>query len=177
MIRAIATAFPVASSATRSSAARLRANSSSLAGVRLYPPRTAHLAVLCDRDHAEVAVHVERDETHPYLLSLAEQPEVRRAKRQQRIRARGTPGQSQGRPTTNDGLAAHSVSGGLPNLASPRSPCPGTAADANSRAGRKDSMRRSSCSYNGHRPHRSLKLAPPDPQQPTLRAAGRPCRA
>jgi putative transposase len=26
--------------------------------------------------------------------------------------------------------------------------------------------------YNGHRPHRSLKLAPPDPEQPTLRVAG-----
>jgi hypothetical protein len=85
----------------------------------LYPPCTAHPAVLCDRDLAEVAVHVERDQAHRNLLSLAAQAETRRAKRQLRIRARGTPGQSQGRPTTNDGLAAHSVSGGLPNLASP----------------------------------------------------------
>jgi len=28
--------------------------------------------------------------------------------------------------------------------------------------------------YNGHRPHRSLNLAPPDPQQPALRATGSP---
>jgi hypothetical protein len=37
------------------------------------------------------------------------QIEPRRATRQLRIRARSTSGQSQGRPTTNRGLAAHSV--------------------------------------------------------------------
>src|SRR5262249_59325361 len=37
------------------------------------------------------------------------QVEPRRATRQLRIRARSTSGQSQGRPTTNRGLAAHSV--------------------------------------------------------------------
>ncbi len=38
---------------------------------RLDSPNTAHLTVLCDRDLAEVAVHVERDEAHQYLLQIA----------------------------------------------------------------------------------------------------------
>jgi len=86
---------------------------------RLDPPRMAHPTTLGDCDLAEVAVHIQRDEAHAYLLSLNQSAEKRWAKRQLRIRARGTPGQSQGRPTTNDGLAAHSVSDGLPNLVSP----------------------------------------------------------
>jgi len=119
---------------------------------RLDPPGSAHLTALCDRDLAEVTVHVERNEAHRYLLTRWT-AETRQAKRQLRIRARGTPGRSQGRPTTNDGLAAHSVSAGLPNLVSPRSPYPGTAADDNPAAGHKNSMRRSSCPYNTDRVH------------------------
>ncbi len=38
---------------------------------RLDSPNAADLTTLCDRDLAEVAVHVERDEAHQYLLQLA----------------------------------------------------------------------------------------------------------
>jgi len=37
---------------------------------RLDSASTAHLTALCDRHLAEVAVHVERDRAHRYLLSL-----------------------------------------------------------------------------------------------------------
>jgi hypothetical protein len=40
---------------------------------RLDPPRTAHMTTLGDRDLAEVTVHIQRDEAHAYLLSLAAQ--------------------------------------------------------------------------------------------------------
>src|SRR5262249_42214509 len=100
-----------------------------------------------------VAMHIQRDEAHPYLLSLDRPTQKRRTKRQLRIPARGTPGQSQGRPTTNDGLAAHSVSDGQPNLVSPQSPRPGTTSDANPASGRTRSMRRSSSPHNHARPH------------------------
>jgi mRNA-degrading endonuclease toxin of MazEF toxin-antitoxin module len=54
---------------------------------------------------------VQPDEAHrtppPVLGRLT--TETRRATRQLRIRAHGTPGQSQGRPPTNNGLAAHNV--------------------------------------------------------------------
>jgi len=86
---------------------------------RLDPARTTHPTTLGDCDFAEITVHIQRDEAHANLLSLNQSMETRQAKRQLRIRARGTPGQSQGRPTTNDGLAAHSVSDGLPNIVSP----------------------------------------------------------
>jgi len=38
--------------------------------LRLDSPGQTHLTALCDRDLAEVAVHVERDRAHRYLLSL-----------------------------------------------------------------------------------------------------------
>ena len=76
----------------------------------LHSSRQPHLARLCDRDLAEVAMHVQANEPHrtppPSRSSMTE---TRRATRQLRIRAHGTPGQSQGRPSTNSGLAAHSV--------------------------------------------------------------------
>ncbi len=37
---------------------------------RLDPPGTAHPTTLGDRDLAEVAVHIQRDEPHAYLLSV-----------------------------------------------------------------------------------------------------------
>ena len=38
-------------------------------------------------------------------------------------------------------------------------------------------MRRSSCPYNAHRPHRSLNLGPPEPSAQTLRALPLPTAA
>jgi hypothetical protein len=74
----------------------------------LHPRGQPHRARLRDRDLAEVAMHVQPDESHqtPPPSSVV-MSETRRATRQLRIRARGTPGQSQGRPPTNSGLAAH----------------------------------------------------------------------
>ena len=37
---------------------------------RLDPSSQTHPSVLGDRNLAEVAVHIERDDAHPYLLSL-----------------------------------------------------------------------------------------------------------
>src|SRR5439155_6295500 len=44
---------------------------------RLDPPRTADPSTLRDRDLAEVAVHIQRNEAHAYLLSLNQSAEKR----------------------------------------------------------------------------------------------------
>jgi hypothetical protein len=76
----------------------------------LHPPGQPHLASLRDRHLAEVAMDIQPNEAHQHHLhSRLVSTETRRATRQLRIRARGTPGQSQGRPPTNSGLAAHNV--------------------------------------------------------------------
>jgi hypothetical protein len=80
-------------------------------------------ATLGDRDLAEVAVDVECDVTHP-SSSRSGRRKTRRATRQLRIRARGTPGQSQGRPTTNRGLAAHRNAPACPTCVLPEAPVP-----------------------------------------------------
>jgi hypothetical protein len=89
---------------------------------RLDSPSTAHPAALRDRDLAEIAVHTQRNEAHPYLLL------------NQRTRRRGGqndnygsvltahPGRRRGGQLQTNGLAAHSVSDGLPNLVSPFKP-------------------------------------------------------
>jgi hypothetical protein len=65
MIRAIASAFAVASIATSSVSTRLCANSASVAGS--VSARRSHDAVLGDRDLAVVAMHVRSDTSHPAL--------------------------------------------------------------------------------------------------------------
>ena len=76
----------------------------------LYATRQPNPASLCDRHLAEVAIDVQPDETHRTPSSLDRlATETRRATRQLRIRAHGTPGQSQRRPPTNHGLAAQNV--------------------------------------------------------------------
>ena len=77
--------------------------------IGLHPANEPHLTRFRDRHLAAVAMHVERDTTHPSSSPRTKQTEPRRATRQLRIRAHGTSGQSQGQPTTNRGLAAHSV--------------------------------------------------------------------
>jgi hypothetical protein len=79
--------------------------------------------ILNQRDLAEVAMHIKRDEAHLSPLVVVEM-ETRRATRQLPIRARSTPGHARGRPTTYHGLAAQ-TDYGLPNLRSPESPRPG----------------------------------------------------
>jgi hypothetical protein len=87
--------------------------------LRLHPPGEPHLTTLRDRHFAEVAMDVQANEnaSEPPSRSLLS-AETRRATRQLRIRARGTPGQSQGRPPTNRGLAAHNASTACPDCVS-----------------------------------------------------------
>ena len=123
----------------------------------LHPPRQPHLASLRDRHLAEVAMHVQPDEPHPTPPpSRSSTTETRRATRQLRIRARGTPGQSQGRPPTNSGLAAHNVSTACPTCVSLKPLASGTRRRyATSRTTQKLHPR-SFIPYNEHRPHRAL---------------------
>src|SRR5438552_1155085 len=101
-----------------------------------------------------------RIEHHPLQSSTTE---TRRAPRQLPIRARSTPGQSQGRPTTNSGLAAHSVTRRPAQPASPRSPWHPERADATAPTRRRrHSTGPVSSPYNSTRPHRALDLNPPD---------------
>jgi hypothetical protein len=129
---------------------------------RLDPPSAPHPTSLRDRHLAEVTVHIQANEPHPHLLPVAQRH--RRGGRNDNYGSVRTthPGSRRGRPTPNRGPAAHSDSSGLPNLASPRSPCPGTTHDANPGTGHNDSTPRSSCPYNRGRPHRALDLKPPD---------------
>src|SRR4029450_6669825 len=88
--------------------------------------------------------------------------ETRRATRQLRIRAHGTPGQSQGRPPTTPGPAAHNVRRPA-QPASPSSPWHPERADATATTGRRsDSTAPVSSPYNRERPHRGLALLTPD---------------
>ena len=62
-IRATSQQLPVTSNATRSDANRLCARVVIPSGVARHPTRRANLAVLADRDHTELAVHVQADRT------------------------------------------------------------------------------------------------------------------
>ena len=109
MIRAIASALPVASITTRSSGARLRANSSSCSGVAATRPATrARPSPIGDCDLAEVAMHVQPDRSAHHRPPVVDVFDGRRwAKRHLRIRARSAPGQVAGAASYTSELAAH----------------------------------------------------------------------
>src|SRR6185295_987814 len=121
MIRAIASALAVASIATSSVGARLRANNSSAAGVVKIRPaaRTAPASAIATSQKSRcTSIPILRT-----ITSLVVDNGSRGGgrSRQLRIRALSTPGHSRGRPTTNCGLSAHRNSG-LPSQRSHRAP-------------------------------------------------------
>jgi len=121
---------------------------------RLDPPGGPDLPMLEDRDLAEVAVHIQPDEPHPAPF-LAARYERKRAKRHIRIRARSTLGQSQGRPDTTRGLAAHrNGRPALPPLS--QAPVPEPVHATAQPPIRATAQPLSSCPYNYHRPHGAL---------------------
>ena len=78
-IRATSQQLPVTSNATRSDDTRLCASNVKPSGVLGTRPAGAHLAVLADRDHAEVTVNVQSDRStdpprqrHPHLHQLVD---------------------------------------------------------------------------------------------------------
>src|SRR5712691_5838921 len=106
-----------------------------LVGSRLDPPSTAHLTALCDGDLAEVAVHVERDETHHYLLLLGGQ----RRRGGQNVNYGSVlaahPGSRRGGQLQTTG-SQPIVSTACPTHVLPEAPVPETGDDANSSSGR-----------------------------------------
>ena len=100
-----------------------------------HPPRGADLPVLADRDHTEIAVHIQADRTthpsdqrHPFTstASWLTRWENQREKRHRPIRAQTlNPGKSQRRPNEKHGLEAHRQKRPT-RLRSPNEgPCPG----------------------------------------------------
>ena len=122
-MRLISQALPVTSSATRSSAPRLWANSSSSLRRGLDPPRRADLAVLGDRHLAEVEVDVQSDRSHLLLLSLTEW-ETRWANDIDAFALSAQPDKSQGRPLKSPGSKPIVQEPAYPSCVLPEAPVP-----------------------------------------------------
>ena len=124
-IRAIASALPVASNTTRSSAPGSPANSSNAAGrvairpaERARPPSAIATSQKSRCTSKPIASHP------PLSLRSTTSTGDRRAERQLRIRARSATGQVAGAASYTNGLAAHNEIAGLPDRVLPRAPAP-----------------------------------------------------
>ena len=127
-IRAISHAFPVTSSATRSSGPRLRGEQLDLLGLGLDPTSRANLTILDDRDLTEIQMHIQPDRSHHNLLTLSSNRTGDAVgKRHRRIRARSATGQVAGAANEKPGLKQHPSSNepACPTCVLPESPCPG----------------------------------------------------
>jgi len=129
---------------------------------RLHPARRADGTSLGDRDLAEVAVDVKPDEAHVVLLSLEGRRDRGGRRRHLRIRAHGTPGQSQGGQLQTAGSQPIEEDTGLPNLES-HGALPSGKRNRRYARSRMTPTRgiASSCPYNEERLHEELGDLPP----------------